>query len=148
MKSNGIVIVAGVVIVAASAFFAAQQAGWLGAQASGLSEEDVATALVAHAEEINAPDGLRYDDWSRLTQARVDGQTIHITGETLLDADQLGDDYIDLRTPQAVNKICRDDEMRAVSEGGATFIYTWNSADGVQLGTVTADPDFCETNGA
>lgn len=149
MTSSKVVIAAvGAVIIVGAGYFGAQQAGWIGAQESGMSEEDVFSALVAHAEEINAPDGLRYDDWSRLIAAEVDGLTIRITGATILDSGQIGADYMDSREPQAVNKICRDDDMRAISEGGATFVYEWQTADGEPLGTVTAGPDFCERSGA
>lgn len=139
---NKAYLLGGVVVLAAAGYFGGQALGLFGGS-SGLSDEAMSAALDAQAAAANSTDGLRYDDFSRLTGAVVDGKTITYTGASILNADQLDAGYLDSRTAQARNKICNDPAMRSLSESGATMVYVWESADGESIGTVTAGPTFC-----
>ncbi|MEX0970781.1 MAG: hypothetical protein WD046_10095 [Paracoccaceae bacterium] len=143
---NKVVILGGVVVIAVAGYFGGQAAGLFGG-ATGMSDADISAALNARAAAANAEDGQRYDDWSRLTAATVDGKTITYTGVSLLNADQIDENYLGSRTGQLGNKICNDAESRALSQAGTTTVQVWETADGEPIGTVTAGPAFCAEQG-
>lgn len=122
----------GVVVVAVGGYFGLSAAGIIGGPAA-LSEEEVASGLAAYAEQINAEDGLRFDDFSKLVSAVHVERTITIRGETLMDAADLSDGYFDSRIGQIANKLCNDEALRPVMVG-AQFNFNWFSADGESLG--------------
>lgn len=142
-----VILGGGAVVLAVAAYFGAQALGLIGGDSPAMSDEAISAALATQAEAANAADGMRYDDFSRLTAAVVDGKTITFEGVSLLNADQLDESYLDSRTAQAGNLICNDPAMRALSEAGATMVYNWTAADGAVIGTVTAGPAFCGEQG-
>jgi len=138
---NKIVLAVVALAVAVGGYFFASSSGLLG---GAMTAEEVATTLNARAKEINDSDGLKYDDFSQLTAAKVDGMTITVDGKSLLKAANVNDSYLGSRTDQAANKLCNDDASKAMLAAGATFVYNWVTADGEEIGTVTADPKFCD----
>lgn len=120
---------------------------FLGA-ASKLSDEEIATVLAARADAINATEGERFDDFSRLVWAKAVEKQITIKGEVSMNADSLTDDYLDTRRMQAGAKLCNDEEMRAVMDAGATHVFNWWTQDGESVGMVTLrGAQICEEMG-
>ncbi|MBD3663188.1 hypothetical protein [Sulfitobacter aestuariivivens] len=113
-----------------------------------MSDEEVAAYLSSEADEINVADGIKYDDWSRLTKATHVEKQITIRGETIQDMDQLAENYFASRETQAATKLCNDDVAKAALSGGARYIYNWFSADGKELGMVRAGGEtWCADQG-
>lgn len=134
------------VAVAAGGYFGGQAMGLFGEKA--LSVEEIATVLSARAAEINESGNLQYDTWSRLVSATHIEKKITIRGNSKLDAERLGEDYLESRVAQAANFLCHDETMRAALAGGAEFQYFWFSKDDVQLGGVHAyGTTYCEDAG-
>jgi len=136
------------VIVAAAGYV-----GYIYLGDSELSEEDVLAGITAQADEINNASDYSAEGWPgfagypELRSAEVDGMTLRIEGKTLVDFAELRDDFLQSRILEAAAMICSKEENRAISNGGATYILNWVSKDGVEMGTVTAAPGFCEAQG-
>lgn len=130
-----VLLAVGTAAVAAAAYFGLSAAGMIGAPAK-LSEQELTTGLSAYADEINADDGLRFDDFSRLERAVAVEKTITIYGRSLLDFADLNDGYHDSRIAQAKNKLCRDAKLRPLIHSGARFQFWWKSADDESIGDI------------
>ncbi len=146
---NKVVLLAIVVIVAVGGYFGARSMGLLGGGAKAMSAEEIGAYLGKMAEEINGADGgLKYDDFSKLVNAVHVEKQITIRGDSILNMDQLGEDYLASREDQAANKLCSNAESAAALAGGATFVYNWFSADGEEIGMVKAyGATYCEDRG-
>lgn len=99
-----------------------------------LSDAEVESGLAAYADEINSPDGLRFDDFSRLTSAMAMNKVISIRGDSILDMADISDSYHSSRIDQATNVLCTDDTLRELLRARATVHFNWYSNDDESIG--------------
>ena len=105
---------------------------------SAMSEAEVTAFLSERASQINDADGgERFDDFSRLVSATAVERQITIRGDSILDADALGEGWLDTRRAQAANRLCNDETTRRAMAGGATHVFNWFSADDQHMGMIT-----------
>jgi len=136
-------IILAVTALVATGYFLANASGLLG---RAMTVDEVSAALNARAKEINDSDGIKYDKYSLLTAAEVDGLTITVAGKFLFQGVNVSSTYLGSRKNLTANKLCNDDVSKAMLAGGATFVYNWVAGDGAEIGTVTAGPEFCDAS--